>query len=141
MFDLPVLHAGRQPRAPASASGSARSSPPSGWSPPFSAACASAPTRCAWTVGLYITAAYWFTTSTSFANPAVTLARALSDSFAGIAPADVPAFVAAQLVGALLAAGLFGWLFMLRAPEPVPQAALDPTAGAGDRLASGPQSS
>ena len=99
------------------------------------------PDAVAWTVGLYITAAYWFTSSTSFANPAVTLARALSDSFAGIAPADVPAFVAAQLVGALLAAGLFGWLFMLRAPEPVPQAALDPTAGAGDRLASGPQSS
>jgi glycerol uptake facilitator-like aquaporin len=53
-----------------------------------------------WTVGLTITAAYWFTSSTSFANPAVTIARALSDSFAGIAPADVPAFVLAQLAGA-----------------------------------------
>lgn len=54
-------------------------------------------------VGLYITAAYWFTASTSFANPAVTIARSLSDTFAGIAPADVPAFIAAQLVGAVLA--------------------------------------
>ncbi len=53
-------------------------------------------------VGLYILAAYWFTSSTSFANPAVTIARALSDTFAGIAPTDVPAFIAAQLVGALL---------------------------------------
>jgi glycerol uptake facilitator-like aquaporin len=53
-------------------------------------------------VGLYITAAYWFTASTSFANPAATIARALSDTFAGIAPADVPAFIAAQIIGALL---------------------------------------
>lgn len=53
------------------------------------------------TVALYITAAYWFTSSTSFANPAITVARSLSDSFAGIAPADVPAFIAAQLAGAL----------------------------------------
>ncbi|MBC7986413.1 MAG: aquaporin family protein [Sphingomonadaceae bacterium] len=51
-------------------------------------------------VALYITAAYWFTSSTSFANPAITVARSLSDSFAGIAPADVPAFIAAQLIGA-----------------------------------------
>lgn len=54
-------------------------------------------------VALYITAAYWFTSSTSFANPAITIARALSDSFAGIAPASVPGFIAAQLVGALAA--------------------------------------
>ena len=52
-------------------------------------------------VALYITAAYWFTSSTSFANPAITIARSMSDSFAGIAPASVPAFIAAQLVGAL----------------------------------------
>ena len=62
-------------------------------------------------VALYITAAYWFTSSTSFANPAITIARSLSDTFAGIAPKDVPSFVAAQLVGAGLAAlaarGLF----------------------------------
>jgi len=61
-------------------------------------------------VGAWITAAYWFTASTSFANPAVTLARAATDSFAGIRPEDVPAFVAAQLVGAALATGLFRWL-------------------------------
>ncbi|MCP5410654.1 MAG: aquaporin family protein [Alphaproteobacteria bacterium] len=61
-------------------------------------------------VGLYITAAYWFTASTSFANPAVTLARALTDSFSGIAPASVPGFLIAQLAGALAASALFGWL-------------------------------
>ena len=63
-----------------------------------------------WLVGLYITAAYWFTASTSFANPAVTVARALSDTFAGIRPADAPAFVAAQCAGAALAVLLGGWL-------------------------------
>jgi glycerol uptake facilitator-like aquaporin len=61
-------------------------------------------------VGLYIVAAYWFTASTSFANPAVTLARALTDTFAGIRPVDVPGFVAAQVAGALVAAGLAVWL-------------------------------
>ena len=61
-------------------------------------------------VGAYITAAYWFTSSTSFANPAVTLARAASDTFAGIRPADVPAFVAAQLLGAGAATATFRWL-------------------------------
>jgi glycerol uptake facilitator-like aquaporin len=55
-------------------------------------------------VGLYITAAYWFTASTSFANPAVTLARSLTDSFAGVAPASVPGFLLGQLAGALAAA-------------------------------------
>ena len=62
-------------------------------------------------VALYITAAYWFTSSTSFANPAITIARSLSDSFAGIAPENVPAFVAAQLAGAMLAAMLAKFLF------------------------------
>ena len=62
-------------------------------------------------VGLYVTAAYWFTASTSFANPAVTVARSLSDTFAGIAPSSVPAFVLAQLAGAAMAAALGGWLF------------------------------
>jgi glycerol uptake facilitator-like aquaporin len=61
-------------------------------------------------VAAYITAAYWFTASTSFANPAVTLARSLSDTFAGIRPADVPGFVAAQLLGAAAATALFRWL-------------------------------
>jgi glycerol uptake facilitator-like aquaporin len=67
-------------------------------------------------VGLYITAAYWFTASTSFANPAVTIARALSDSFAGIAPSSAPAFIAAQIAGALAAWAVFGWL--LTSAEP-----------------------
>jgi glycerol uptake facilitator-like aquaporin len=61
-------------------------------------------------VAAYITAAYWFTASTSFANPAVTLARAATDTFAGIRPADVPGFVVAQLVGAAMATILFRWL-------------------------------
>jgi glycerol uptake facilitator-like aquaporin len=61
-------------------------------------------------VGAWITAAYWFTASTSFANPAVTLARAATDSFSGIRPADAPAFVAAQLLGAAAATALFRWL-------------------------------
>jgi glycerol uptake facilitator-like aquaporin len=61
-------------------------------------------------VGLYIGSAYWFTSSTSFANPAVTIARALSDTFAGISPADVPGFLVAEFAGALAAAYLFGWL-------------------------------
>jgi glycerol uptake facilitator-like aquaporin len=65
-------------------------------------------------VGAYIMAAYWFTASTSFANPAVTIARALSDTFAGIRPADVSLFLLAQLVGALAATLLFRWL----APPP-----------------------
>ena len=62
-------------------------------------------------VGLYITAAYWFTASTSFANPAVTVARSLSDTFAGIAPAGVPAFIMAQLAGTLAAVLLSHWLW------------------------------
>jgi glycerol uptake facilitator-like aquaporin len=62
-------------------------------------------------VALYITAAYWFTSSTSFANPAITVARSLSNTFAGIAPADVPPFIAAQLIGAALAALIARWLF------------------------------
>ena len=61
-------------------------------------------------VAAYITAAYWFTSSTSFANPAVTLARAASDTFAGIRPADAPGFIAAQALGAAAAAVLFRWL-------------------------------
>ena len=64
---------------------------------------ARAPAAVAYAVGLYITAAYWFTASTSFANPAVTIARSLSDTFAGIAPAGIPAFVVAQLLGAAAA--------------------------------------
>ena len=66
------------------------------------------------TVSLYIVAAYWFTASTSFANPAVTLARSLSDTFAGIAPVSVPLFIAGQLAGAVLAVVSFGWLLRTR---------------------------
>jgi len=61
-------------------------------------------------VGLYITSAYWFTSSTSFANPAVTIARGLSDTFAGIQMVDVPMFTVMQLVGAMVATMVFGWL-------------------------------
>ena len=61
-------------------------------------------------VGLYIGAAYWFTASTSFANPAVTIARALTDSFSGIRPLDAPGFIVMQILGALLAAAIAGWL-------------------------------
>ena len=61
-------------------------------------------------VAAYITAAYWFTASTSFANPAVTLARSATDTFSGIRPADAPAFIIAQLLGAAAATGLFRWL-------------------------------
>lgn len=68
------------------------------------------PDGVAWMVGLYITAAYWFTASTSFANPAVTVARALTDTFSGIRPADAPAFIVAQCAGAVLAAAALGWL-------------------------------
>lgn len=64
----------------------------------------------AYAVAAYITGAYWFTASTSFANPAVTLARSLSNTFAGIAPSDVPAFIVAQLLGAAAATYLFQWL-------------------------------
>jgi glycerol uptake facilitator-like aquaporin len=64
----------------------------------------------AFAVAAYITAAYWFTSSTSFANPAVTIARSLSDTFTGIRPVDVPVFVAAQFVGAIAATFLFRWL-------------------------------
>ncbi|MEO7814248.1 MAG: MIP/aquaporin family protein [Sphingomicrobium sp.] len=69
------------------------------------------PAEAAAAVALYIVAAYWFTASTSFANPAITIARSLSDSFAGIAPADVPGFIIAQLIGAGLGAWLGGLLF------------------------------
>jgi glycerol uptake facilitator-like aquaporin len=61
-------------------------------------------------VGAYITSAYWFTASTSFANPAVTIARSLTNTFAGVRPADVAGFIAAQVVGAALATALFRWL-------------------------------
>jgi glycerol uptake facilitator-like aquaporin len=72
------------------------------------------------TVAAYITAAYWFTASTSFANPAVALARSLTDTFAGIQPADVPGFMLAEIIGALIAAALGGWLFGSNPARPNP---------------------
>jgi glycerol uptake facilitator-like aquaporin len=71
-----------------------------------------------WLVGLYITAAYWFTASTSFANPAVAAARSLTNTFSGIRPVDLPGFIAAELLGALVALALMGWLLR---PETVQQ--------------------
>ncbi|UCI06453.1 MIP/aquaporin family protein [Mesorhizobium sp. B1-1-8] len=71
-----------------------------------------------WLVGLYITAAYWFTASTSFANPAVAVARALTNTFSGIRPVDLPGFIVAELLGALIALVLMGWLLR---PQPIQQ--------------------
>ena len=111
MFDMPILEASNTVR-----SGSGQ------WMGEFVAtfglvgtilACLKArPEAVPMAVGLYITAAYWFTSSTSFANPAVTIARGFSDTFAGIHPANVAAFIAVQLVAAVLATGFFGWLLI-----------------------------
>ena len=65
-----------------------------------------------WLVGLYITAAYWFTASTSFANPAVTIARSLTDTFSGIRPIDAPGFILAEILGAMVAVALAGWMLL-----------------------------
>lgn len=91
------------------------------------------PTLVPFAVGAYITAAYWFTASTSFANPAVTLARAATDTFAGIRPLDAPGFIAAQLVGAAAATALFQWLLPADIPTARRRAAelVEPVA-AGD---------
>ena len=78
------------------------------------------PSAVPWAVGTYITAAYWFTASTSFANPAVTAARAASDTFAGIRPTDVPGFVASQLAGAAAAMLLARWLVPVREAKSSP---------------------
>jgi glycerol uptake facilitator-like aquaporin len=75
------------------------------------------PAAVPYAVGLYITAAYWFTASTSFANPAVTIARSLSDTFAGIAPAGVAAFVVAQFAGMIVALLAVRWLWHDGAPD------------------------
>jgi glycerol uptake facilitator-like aquaporin len=80
----------------------------------------SRPSAVPFAVGAYITAAYWFTASTSFANPAVTLARSASDTFAGIRFADVPAFMLAQLSGAIAATALFKWLVPSKPKEGIP---------------------
>jgi glycerol uptake facilitator-like aquaporin len=79
-----------------------------------------------WLVGLYITAAYWFTASTSFANPAVAIARSLTNTFSGIRPMDLPGFILAELAGALCAAAAMAWLL-----QPAHAAARDSAARAG----------
>lgn len=109
MFDLPLFFASTHAR-----------SGPSQWFSEFIATfgllaiiwgCVrQRPSAVAFAVGAYITSAYWFTASTSFANPAVTLARAASNTFAGIAPGDAPGFILAQLLGAFAATALFRWL-------------------------------
>jgi glycerol uptake facilitator-like aquaporin len=77
-----------------------------------------------WLVGLYITAAYWFTASTSFANPAVAIARSLTNTFSGIRPADLPGFILAELAGAVIALLIMSWLLRTsRVVEPIPQEA------------------
>ncbi len=110
MFGLPLFFGSRH----------ARSGPAQLWSEVVAtcglllaiAGCSrSRPASVPWVVGAYIVAAYWFTASTSFANPAVTLARAASDTFSGIRPVDVPGFVAAQAVGAVVAVVISRWLF------------------------------
>jgi glycerol uptake facilitator-like aquaporin len=80
----------------------------------------------AFAVGAYITAAYWFTASTSFANPAVTLARAASDTFAGIRPVDVPAFIGAQVAGAVAATLCFRWLVPTQSTQASNHSFVDP---------------
>ncbi len=88
-------------------------------------------------VALYITAAYWFTASTSFANPAVTLARAASDTFAGIRPEDVGGFIAAQLLGAAAATGLFCWLYPVAPKNATPKDATPKDATGARTVATG----
>ena len=105
MFELDAVSIADHRAQRRRAAGSARSSPPSAWCSWSSAPARPAgPRRSRFAVGGYIAAAYWFTSSTSFANPAVTVARMFSDTFAGIAPGSVPMFVLMQLVGGALGA-------------------------------------
>jgi glycerol uptake facilitator-like aquaporin len=87
-----------------------------------------APSMVPFAVGGYITAAYWFTASTSFANPAVTLARAATDTFSGVRPADVPGFIVAQLLGAAAAAVVGRWMFAAPVPATATQPAVERAA-------------
>jgi len=109
MFELPVISVSRHPRTGA---GQLLSEfvAAFGLLSVICATAASRPSSVPFAVGAYITAAYWFTASTSFANPAVTLARCLSDTFTGIRPSDVPGFVLAQILGAAAATGFCSWL-------------------------------
>lgn len=119
MFGLPIFFASRH----------ARSGPAQLWSEFLATfgllfvilVCSrTRPSAVPWAVGSYITAAYWFTASTSFANPAVTAARAASDTFAGIRPIDVPAFIGAQLAGTAAATLVARWLAPVKEERPSP---------------------
>ena len=88
-----------------------------------------APQTVAFAVSAYIVGAYWFTSSTSFANPAVTIARSFSDTFAGIRPTDAPVFIVAQLAGGLVATALFHWI------DPVRKGRIDPITVPHERIA------
>ena len=116
MFDLPLLQASTHVRAGAPQLLS-EAVATFGLLLTIAGCVRSRPGAVAAAVGLYIAGAYWFTASTSVANPAVTLARSLTDSFAGIRPIDVPGFVAAQLAGALTATAVARWLFPASGPE------------------------
>ena len=119
MFDLPLLQASTHVRADAPQLLS-EAVATFGLLLTIAGCVRSRPGAVAAAVGLYIAGAYWFTASTSFANPAVTLARSLTDTFAGIRPVDVPGFVAAQLAGALAATAVARWLFSASSPETEP---------------------
>ena len=116
MFDLPLLQASTHVRAGAPQLLS-EAVATFGLLLTIAGCVRSRPGAVAAAVGLYIAGAYWFTASTSFANPAVTLARSLTDTFAGVRPVDVPGFVAAQLAGALAATAVTRWLFPASGPE------------------------
>ena len=113
MFELPILQASEHVRT-GPAQWLAEAVATFGLVGTIFAALRFKPDAVAWMVGLYITAAYWFTASTSFANPAVTVARALTDTFSGSRPIDAPGFIAAQCVGGVLAALALGWLLRSR---------------------------
>lgn len=115
MFDLPLLQASAKARGGAG-QWVAEAVATAGLVLTVLGALRHRPDAVPWAVGLYITGAYWFTASTSFANPAVTFARAWTDSFAGIAPGDVAAFAAVQFAAALLAARFWRWLAGETAP-------------------------
>ena len=110
MFDLPVIEFGTKVRS-GSGQWLAESVATFGLIAIILGGLRFRPEAVAWLVGLYISAAYWFTASTSFANPAVAIARGFSDTFSGIRPSDVPAFVLAEMAGALLALWFTRWLF------------------------------
>ena len=112
MFSEPLFSASRHVRAGGAAECSASSLPHSDCSAVIWACARLRSSAVPFAVGAYITGAYWFTASTSFANPAVTLARSASDTFAGIRPADAPGFIVAQLLGAAAATLLFRWLLL-----------------------------